>query len=176
MRLPKTNADKTEWDILRDVPFAGDKESIYQKKNYLRGAFIRLKNNNKYARPSAKGLMLSILNEIQPLMATEDMSGVLDNYQYWFDLLCELRPFMASLWSEFDPMIVHYLFTVFVSRFLTLLQMWAKMDYAIYCTKDCASIGEFFICMGLIEGHKLSDVAARWNLIGEGRREPEKEN
>lgn len=159
----------TKWDILREVPFAGEKDSAFHAKEEMRSKTAQILEHYKDKPIVAKEFMQFMIGELQPILASHNIKDTLGNYSYWDSVLGELKPIFAGYWAECDPMMLQYLYMVFVAQFMVLLQLWSKLDFANCCIKDCAALGEFYLDVSVIDNDMLVSIANRWNILGEGR-------
>lgn len=159
---------ETDWDSLREVPFAGEQDPKTDVRRSIIDSLRAFRKHRKDKPMTAQEFIRTILNDLQPILSSVGMTGEIDNYDFWREALCELEPFLAGYWAECDPMIISYLFMVFVSQFLVLLRLWSKLDFSIYCIKDCAILGEFFLGISAIQNDMLLNTMERWNILGEG--------
>lgn len=166
----KVSDDSIEvpWDTLKYVPFAGEKNHPCDARSEIRATVKELYKPNRKDSISAKEFLFELLDGIQPFLAQGNAMSLLYDYDYWKETLGEVGPILACFWAECDPALISYLFMIFIAQFLALLRLWSRVDFAPYCVKDCAGLGEFFLGVGLIQGDMLYDIIDRWKLNEEG--------
>ena len=158
------NTTVTTWDSLKDVPFMGEKKSRYTTKELLKDRLINLRRVAKRGPMTVERFMLSLISDIQPILAHNNMELSCDDYGYWRDVLGELKPILAAFWAECDPMIINYMFLVFVAQFIVILKLWEQLDFSSACVSDCAILGEYFMREGTIKEEMLVGIMKKWGI------------
>ena len=158
----------TTWDSLKYVPFAGEQNKVPDIRAELKERIGEL-NRKKLKKPiSIRDFMMILLDTIQPCLVKSNDSDLYGDYDFWKEALGSIRPILEGFWAECDPMIISYLFMVFVSQFLVLLRLWSKIDFAIYCIKDCAVLGEFCFGISAIQNDMILSTMEKWHIYNNG--------
>ena len=155
---------ETTWDSLKDVPFMGEKQYTYTTKERLKDRMMNLRRVAKRGPMTVERFMLSLISDIQPILANQYLEVSYDDYGYWRDLLGELKPILAAFWAECDPMIINYMFLVFVAQFIVILKLWEQLDFSSACISDCAILGEYFMREGTIKEEMLVGIMKKWGI------------
>lgn len=159
----------TEWDTLREIPFAGEQQKPIQIKSELREKLSDFQKFHQGRKLSPQSFLFQLLCELQPVLLSGGTQGDLfDDYSYWKDVLREIEPILRGFWPECDPMIVSYLFSVFVTEFMVMLRFWHDVGFSDYCVKDCTLLCEFYLGIGIVHKGMLTSLAERWNVTNDG--------
>jgi len=169
MRKPsflETNNHTTEttWDSLKEVPFRGEIDSPLRVKEQITDKLINLRRAVKRSPMSVGNFMLFLIGDIQPILATNNVDAICTDYDYWKKALGEIMPILAGFWAECDPMLIHYMFLIFVSQFIVILELWEKRDFSSVCIPDCATMGEFFMIDAMTQEEILSGIMKKWGI------------
>ena len=156
---------ETDWDSLRDVPFSGEIGSEFLTKKAIREKLTHIGKKYRSEPLSVQTFMLIVLRDLRPLLIDCRDCNICGDYDYWLEALAEIRPILVGYWAECDPMIIRYLFLVFVAQFLTLMLLWEKVGFSDIYFNECSMIGEFFMDIGAVQGNMLSDTVERWGLL-----------
>lgn len=165
------NSDSIDprWEGLKDIPFSGDDDSYFRIKQDINDTLIQFGKNYRSEHMESKSLMLFLFGDLQPFLIKGNVDGLSKDFDYWRDTLGEIKPLLAGYWSECDPLVIGYLFIVFVAQFLVILQLWEKLEFAVYCVSDCALLAEFFLDTDVLMNDMLKNTIDRWNLSDEGK-------
>ena len=165
----KEDDSSTSWESLKFVPFAGEKNLPSDCRAEIKAVVRELYKPHRKDPISAREFLFDLLDKIQPFLAQGDTMSLVYDYDYWKSTLSEVGPILACFWAECDPALISYLFMIFIAQFLVLLRLWAKVDFAPYCIRDCAGLGEFFLGVGFIQSDMLYNIMDRWNVTEEVR-------
>jgi len=164
-KLPlNQNNIETEWDTLREIPFNEERKDSLHVRDLITKKLTEISKSYSGEKLSIKTFMLFLLGDLQPILSENDLFNVIEDYKFWEDALGEIKPILAGYWAECDPMIISYLFLIFVSQFMVLLNLWQKIDFVQYCVQDCVMLGEFYLDLSTVQGDMLMNVIKRWGL------------
>ena len=160
---------ETTWESLRHVPFAGEQNSPTSIKGEITKKVEKICNTRKRGVMTARDFMFVLVDGLQPILARSGSESLYNDYDFWKGALGEAGPILAVFWAECDPMIISYLFMIFVAQFLVLLRLWEKIDFAEYCEHDCAKLGEFFLTLNTVQEEMLVNISNKWGIRDGGR-------
>ena len=158
-----------EWDRLKEVPFAGEKQPAHSIKNELREKLTDFQRLHRDRQLTAQSFIFHLLDTLHPILSSNNSTDIYDDYDFWRDALRELEPILQGFWPECDPIIIGYLFSLFVVEIMLLLRFWHATGCTEFCIKDCAILGETYFGIGLIQKSTLTSLADHWNILDEGR-------
>lgn len=167
-RISVDEEPDTDWESLRHVPFAGERNSSMNIKGEIIKKVEDTCKTSKHGIMTARDFMFILVEGLQPILARSNSESLYDDYDFWKNALGEAGPILAGFWAECDPMIISYLFMIFVAQFLVLLRLWSKIDFAVYCENDCAKLGEFFMTLDMVQEEMLVNITNKWG-ISDGR-------
>jgi len=160
---------ETNWDSLKEIPFAGGEKRSRSVKSELHEKISDFRHNFQGKPLSMQSFMFHLFDELQSVLSGRGSADLFDDYDFWRDALRELEPILKGFWPECDPIIIGYLFSLFVMEIMLLFRFWYATGCDDFCIKDCAILGEAYLGIGLIQKSMLTYLADRWKLLGTGR-------
>jgi len=153
------------WDKkIEPIDFRNRNAVSNHSKDEIRNTVSEMKINYNVERLNAEAFILILLGRLQPSLSVTNLCHVYDDYEFWKEALGEIQPIIAGYWAECDPMIIRYLFTVFISQFLVILELWERVRFSRIYMEDCAMLGEFYINMDILQNEILLGTVSHWGI------------
>ena len=162
----KPEEEEVTWDSLKEVPFRGERNPIIDVKETIRKKLVNISGMVKREPMTIQTFMLLLIGDLQPILANNDVEKIYDNFDYWKESLGVIYPILAGFWAECDPMIISYLYYIFVAQFIVILELWEQIDFSDANISDCAMMGEYFVGTDMMLEDILLGMINRWGLNG----------
>jgi len=161
---PNKSSTETTWDSLREVPFRGEKGTLNEIKEDIKGKLINIRRMSKREPMTAQTFMLLLIGDLQSLLANNEVASFYDDFNFWKETLMEIKPILAGFWAECDPMIISYMFFIFVAQFVVILELWEQVDFSEYYISEYAMLGEYYMRFNMMQEELLTGLIKRCGL------------